>query len=491
MKTAVQVYWLKRDVRWEDNPALVEVCSRGMPVVMLYIFDREQRERAGDWEARHWRFVYQSLQEMQQPLLGSNTGISIFYGYCEEVFAYLLNLYDIKGVVSHEEVGNGLSFARDLRMKVFFKQRAIPWLEIPQNGILRGLSQRRDWAIHWQKTVSQKPLPFPEGKKVFLKAPLGEGQLPSFLLKDLEREDSNFQKGGELKGQATLQLFLENKANNYMRNISKPSLSRESCSRISPYLAYGNLSVRQVYNRVMYLYYDQSSNRRDLSAFLSRLQWQGHFIQKFETRCSIETDNMNPAYDALQKPLREDWVEKWKRGLTGFPLVDACMRCVEQTGYLNFRMRAMVVSFLTHHLWQDWRSGAHHLAKQFLDYDPGIHYSQFQMQASTTGINMPRVYNPVKQSLDQDAEGLFIKEWVPELRKIPTPLLHQPWRLSAMEQILYNCRLGEDYPYPLVDYQQSGKYAVEKLWSFRQSQAVKRENRKILGVLTQRRKADQ
>jgi deoxyribodipyrimidine photo-lyase len=489
----VHIYWLKRDLRWTDNPVLLEACARKTSLILLYIFDKEQCDKALDWDIRHWRFVHQSLMEMQQSLVHMGGGISIFYGYCEEVFTHLLDHYEVKGVLSHEEVGNALSYARDVRMKAFFKKRGILWQEFPHNGIIRGLSHRRDWASHHQNFLSQRPFSFPNPavKSQFLLAKgAGVQQFPSALWQALTKEDGNFQIGGGARGKRVLEHFVEKRAHNYLRHIAKPGLSRESCSRISPYLAYGNLSVREVYHVVARACQEEGGGKRDFSGFLSRLHWQGHFIQKFETLCAIEVENMNPAYDRLHKPLREDWIEKWQLGKTGYPLVDACMRCLVHTGYLNFRMRALLVSFLTHHLWQDWRSGVHHLARQFLDYEPGIHYSQFQMQASTTGINMPRVYNPVKQSIDQDPQADFIKEWVPELGAVPVPLVHQPWRLSAMEQILYHCRLGEDYPWPLVDYQKSAKYAVETLWSFRKSRAVKEENQKILGVLTQRKKGD-
>ncbi|MDZ7756530.1 MAG: FAD-binding domain-containing protein [Rhodohalobacter sp.] len=167
--------------------------------------------------------------------------------------------------------------------------------------------------------------------------------------------------------------------------------------------------------------------------------------------------------------------EAWRTGQTGFPMVDACMRSVNATGYLNFRMRAMLVSFLTHHLWLDWPKGSLHLAKQFLDFEPGIHYSQFQMQASTMGVNTIRIYNPVKQGYDHDPDGTFIREWVDELKGVPTELIHEPWKMSGMEQEMYECRIGVDYPEPIIpDIKESYKHASSVLWSKKGSKEVKK-----------------
>ena len=470
-KKKLDIVWFKRDLRTLDNKSIEFASNSGNLTLFIYIFEPSVLNSL-DTDLRHVRFIYESLTDINKRLKKYSLELKYINSEALYFFEEISRKYKINNVLSYQEIGNNLTYSRDKKLAKFFQINDIKWLQSKTNGIIRGLKSRKNWKKEWINEMKSKivSIDFQSINKQKVRIPK---TIKLYTSKHLL--DKNFQPGGETYAWMYLRSFFKSRHNGYTKNISKPSQSRISCSRLSPYLTYGNLSSRQVYQL-----FSESSKNRDIRNFLSRLQWRCHFMQKFDDEPDMEFNNINRAYDSIRVKFDENFMLQWKEGLTGIPLIDACMRCLDQTGYLNFRMRAMIVSFAAFNLWQNWKNFSHHLAKKFLDYEPGIHYSQIQMQSAVTGINTVRIYNPVKNSIDLDPNGEFIKKWLPELNNIPSENVHQPWKMTIIEQEMYNFKIGVDYPRPIVDIDHSRKEAMNKIWKIKKTSKSKTLARKIL-----------
>ncbi|GEL12275.1 deoxyribodipyrimidine photo-lyase family protein (cryptochrome) [Flavobacterium glycines] len=482
-KKQINVVWFKRDLRLQDNEAIFNAVKTATPTLLLYVFEKSL-ENDPHYSQRHWNFIKQSLVDINKQLKKLNTHVLAISSEVAHVFNTLQEIYKIDSVFSHQETGLKITYERDKTFKRFCKNNQINWVENINNGIFRGLKNRTDWVSKWEKYMNEPQFIFDAKAENFL---------PSEAIVELEKivektaletiPDAVFQKGGSTMGYKYLENFLDERYHNYSSHISSPVLARRSCSRLSPYIAWGNLSSRQVLQKAA-TFRLTCSHKKQIDSFVSRLTWQAHFIQKFEMEEIMEFESINKGFHSLKKKINPTYIEAWKKGQTGFPLIDACMRCLNETGYLNFRMRAMLVSFFTHNLWQPWQEATQHLSQMFLDFEPGIHFPQLQMQAGETGINMLRIYNPIKNSHEYDPNGEFIKKWVPELRHLPIAFVHEPYKMTYLDQKFNDFEIGIHYPKPIVNLERTRKFASDFLWKMKKNPLVREENARILRLHT-------
>lgn len=479
----VNIVWLKRDLRLRDHEPLSAALSHNQSIALLYIVEPININDP-HMDLRHWRFIYESILDLNEQLIDTNSSVLVMYGDAIDVFSQIHQSLNVENVFSHQEIGLEHTYRRDRDIRTWFAETGIAWHESSYGAVARPLNDRLQWRKHWNQRIlsPQHLIDFDALNSLLVK----NEQLKLFRSYQFPKQwiesDQNFQKGGEKRAWYTLKHFFEERGRAYFGNMGKPTESRQTCSRMSPYLAWGNISLKQVYQ------YSQTQEKREgwtrsINAFQSRLHWHCHFVQKFESESEIEFRPVNKAYSEypyLKEKESERYLIAWKTGQTGIPIIDACMKCVVSTGYLNFRMRAMVVSFLCHHLNVDWRHGVTFLGAQFLDFEPGIHYPQFQMQAGITGTNTIRIYNPIKQSIDKDPEGVFIRKWLPVLDGIPSTLIHTPWKLTALECQMYDIEIGNDYPSPIVDVEKAAAAARDRLWNYRKRSDVRKEARRVL-----------
>lgn len=472
MSRGIAVWWVKRDARLADNACLTEADRLGLDVLPFFAFEPSILA-ADDTSDMHIQAQWQAIGELRATLRKHRTDIIIAHGEVVEKLAKLYAIVPFTHVLAHEEIGNDLTFRRDLAVAEWCRGHGVEYREFPQSSVRRrGVNRDRLHELWQTRIVNTTPLPVPAMRQTEdLQRLAASTTFPRF---DAFTENHLWQAVSEVNAGKTLSNFLDHRGRWYRGGISSPNTAFTAGSRLSVHLAWGTLTTRQIWHavreRLAALDPDDPKSARwkqSLQSFLSRLHWRDHFTQRLESEPALEFLSLHPSYRNLPYENDEQLHAAWREGKTGFPLVDAVMRCLAATGFVNFRMRAMVVSFACHVLHLDWRLIHPHLSRVFRDYDPGIHLNQLQMQAGVVGLNTIRVYNPTKQLTDWDADCRFVKQWIPELRHVST------------ENILHGDQLPS-YPSPIVNFAERSKHMTRLLYEIRKSSAAQAATAAVL-----------
>ena len=447
--TDTALVWLKRDLRLADHAPLS--AAQGFSRALAVFIIEPAWLASPECDASHVAFALDCVQALRQQGLP----VLVRQGEAVAVLEALRSAHGVTHLLSHEETGPGWSWTRDKAVAAWCRTQGVRWTEFAQTGVVRRLGTRNGWAGRWQARMQAARLPAVTALPC--PADLAVEPLPTRAGLGLAPHGKTLQAAGEAAARQTLHTFLQDRGGDYRRALSSPLSAEEGCSRLSPHLAFGTLSMRMVHQateqRIAAAARSGDAAGRAfahaLRGFAGRLRWHCHFMQKLEDEPAIEfrnfarsADGLRPGDGVAMSAQDEERLAAWYEGRTGFPMVDACMRSLRATGWLNFRMRAMLVSFAAYHLWLHWRAPGLFLARQFLDFEPGIHWSQMQMQSGTTGINTLRIYSPTKQLQDHDPQGVFVRRWVPEwgTDAYPTPIVDERAAAQAAKERMYGLR---------------------------------------------------
>ena len=449
MKDIVLIH---RNARMLDNPALFHG-SKNQDYGVIFLYDQNYWQENGKSEIQ-LNFLLDCLEDFDGKLKEKNSQVCVFSGNHFDLQKWIeIHFPETIIHVNHStDIGyfrNDFNNFRDFFLK---KEKIKLYSDF---GIQVQAPNRDKWARDWEDQMSKPLLKEPYANQNIKKIDKPLEPLNLFL-KDLQLSDkkySSFQSGGSDQAYSLLDSFLKERCAGYSFKMSSPHEAEHSCSRLSPHIAFGSVSLREIYQKLL-AELEITGHKKDLYSFKKRLYWHCHFIQKLETEPELEFCSMHPMSDELRHDVNSELIERWILGETGFPFLDACIQYLRKGGWINFRMRAMIMSFASYNLWQPWQKTSPLLAELFVDYEPGIHICQVQMQSGVTGINLPRIYSVLKQSKDQDPNADWIKAQIPKISNICTDKIH-------------NAELRDLYFEKIVDPALTAKKARETIWASR------------------------
>ncbi len=453
MKTSI--WWIRRDLRIQNNPTLLEAISQSDFLLPLYILDPALLERKAD---KRICFLYQALDSLHQNLKELGSGLIIRAGNPHEVMRSI-----------NDEVHPDMIFAEE-DYSPYARKRDIQIAEILPLYLVHGLSVFPPGLIvkntgcpytvfsHYRNAWKSLPLPGVSAHSPMIDRvpPMPAQEISSISLPPYH-EIPGF-KASEAQAHARLKTFLDQDILTYKDNRDRMDL--DGTSQLSPYLRLGLISSGYIYETTNELrrrsdYTDQIQ----IDAWLNELIWREFYISILHHFPGVLKQSFRKDLRYIQWSNDESEFSAWKEGMTGYPIVDAGMRQLSQTGWMHNRARMITASFLTKDLLVNWQKGEEWFMQQLIDGDPATNNGGWQWVSGVGTDAAPyfRIFNPVRQGEKFDPTGAYIRKWIPELSHLPNPYIHKPW-LTPID-ILQNAgiQIGRDYPAPIIDHNQRRK----------------------------------
>ncbi|WP_440651707.1 cryptochrome/photolyase family protein [Candidatus Pelagibacter sp. HIMB1495] len=466
------IFWIREDFRIDNNPALSFATNNHENVIALYIYNNNEFDNKR--EAQKW-WLFKSLESIKTELSKFKINLEILKGDELDIFSklkkkdnvciYWNKIYE-PDVISKGKKIRDLFIKKEIEYKYFKGNILNEFQEVTKNDGTPFKVFTPFWRTAEQIYLNQPPSKNYTVKKKtkdinFFKNSLDlKNILPN---KKWYEKFDKYWKVSEKDSQKILKDLLENKIKDYGTNRDIPSIN--GTSRLSPYLKFGQIHVNTIWKKCSEL----KSKGIGYRKYINELGWREFSHSLINYFPEFLKGNFRKEFDKFPWVKNEKFLKAWKKGMTGYPIVDAGMRELYETGWMHNRIRMVVGSFLVKHLRINWIEGEKHFRNCLLDFNKANNVAQWQWVAGCGADAAPyfRIFNPILQGEKFDKEGIYVKKWVPELNKVPAKFIHKPWEMEVKYQEAIKTIIGKDYPQPIVIHEKARAAALDAFQSLK------------------------
>jgi len=466
------IVWIREDFRIENNPALSFATQSHDSVIALYIYNNNDFDQKR--EAQKW-WVFKSLETLKKDLSDYKINLEILRGDELEIFSKLnkkdnISIYWNKiyepDVITKGKKIRDLFIKNEINYKYFKGNILNEFQEITKNDGTPFKVFTPFWRNAEQVYLNQPPsknyIVKKKTKKIsyFKKCIEPNDILPK---KNWHEKFEKYWKVSENDSKKILKNLIENKIKDYGSARDIPSI--EGTSKLSPYIKHGQIHVGSIWKKCSEI----KSKGIGYRKYINELGWREFSHSLINYFPEFLKGNYRKEFDKFPWAKNEKFLKAWKRGMTGYPIVDAGMRELYETGWMHNRIRMVVGSFLVKHLRINWTEGEKHFRNCLLDFNKANNVAQWQWVAGCGADAAPyfRIFNPILQGEKFDKEGNYVKKWVPELKNVPNKFIHKPWEMELKYQEAIKTIIGKDYPGPIVVHEKARAAALEAFQSLK------------------------